>query len=107
MLTRRSMAPSRELHADFCGKHGPPISWDMYRWRYLAEMRDQREAIATLATRVAAGEATTLFCSSACKDAERCHRTLLKELIESRKRMANRGGHEPGGGPRGRSSLLA
>jgi uncharacterized protein YeaO (DUF488 family) len=76
------LGPSRELHAAFYGKHGPPIGWGEYRRRYLAEMRAQGEAIAALAARVAGGETITLLCSSACTDPERCHRTLLKGLVE-------------------------
>ena len=79
---RKQLGPSPELHADFYGKHGPPIGWKEYRRRYLKEMKDQKERIADLARRVAGGETITLLCSSACVDAERCHRTLLKQLIE-------------------------
>ncbi len=75
------LGPSRELHAAFWGKHAPPIGWAEYRRRYLAEMREQREAIASLAARVAAGERMTLLCSSACTDPAHCHRTLLAELV--------------------------
>src|SRR5262245_36229359 len=35
------LGPSRELHADFWGKHGPPITWTAFRRRYLGEMRSQ------------------------------------------------------------------
>jgi uncharacterized protein YeaO (DUF488 family) len=76
------LGTSRELHADYYGKHGPPIGWTEYKKRYLAEMRDQREAIAASAARVADGERITLLCSSACTNAEKCHRTLMKGLIE-------------------------
>jgi uncharacterized protein YeaO (DUF488 family) len=78
-----NLGPSRELHADYYGKHGPPISLGEYRRRYLAEMRGQQRAIATWAAWGTAGETITLLCSSACVDPARCHRTLLKELIES------------------------
>jgi uncharacterized protein YeaO (DUF488 family) len=82
------LGPSRELHAAFYGKNGPPISWTEYRRRYLQEMemREQAERIAALAQRVAGGERIALLCSSACVDAQRCHRALLKELIEERLR---------------------
>ena len=76
-----NLGPSRELHADYYGKHGPPISWDVYRKRYLEEMRSLTEAIAELAKRVRGGETITLLCSSACENAMRCHRTLLKDMI--------------------------
>ncbi len=78
-----ALGPSRQLHADFYGKQGPPIGWPEYRRRYLHEMRAQRELIDDLAARVHGGETITLLCSSACTDAARCHRTLLKQLIES------------------------
>ena len=79
------LGPSRELHAAFYGKDGPPIGWAEYRRRYLAEMREQREAIASLAARVAGGERITLLCSSACFDPSHCHRTLLANLVVSGK----------------------
>lgn len=78
----RTLAPSRELHADFYGKHGEPIAWPVYRRRYLKEMRSQSERIAELVSLVASGRTLTLLCSTACTDPARCHRTLLKELIE-------------------------
>ena len=86
----KDLGPSRDLHAAFYGKHGAPIGWDEYRRRYLEEMKDQAEAITELAQRVAAGETITLLCSSACEDALRCHRVLLRELIE--KEAARRSG---------------
>lgn len=75
------LGPSRELHADFYGKHGPPIGWPEFRRRYIAEMKGQREKIAGLAARVAGGETITLLCSSACTDPGRCHRSLLRGLV--------------------------
>ncbi len=78
----KTLGPSRELHADFYGKHGAPIAWEEYRRRYLAEIRGQAALIEQLAARVRQGETVTLLCSSACVDEEHCHRTLLKELIE-------------------------
>jgi len=45
-------------------------------------MRTQGGAIADLARRVARGETITLLCSSACVREDRCHRSLLKALIE-------------------------
>jgi uncharacterized protein YeaO (DUF488 family) len=78
------LGPSRDLHADFYGKRGPPIGWSDYRRRYLAEMKDQENAIGALAARVAGGQTITLLCSSACTDPERCHRTLLRTLVEEK-----------------------
>jgi uncharacterized protein YeaO (DUF488 family) len=76
------LGPSRELHAAHYGKRGVPLAWAEYTKRYLAEMLAQRGTIVAIAVRVAAGERLTLLCSSACTDPERCHRTLLKGLIE-------------------------
>jgi uncharacterized protein YeaO (DUF488 family) len=78
------LGPSRELHADFYGKNGPPIGWDEYRRRYLDEMKANEEVIDELAKLAAEGKTITLLCSSACTDASHCHRTLLKQLIEAR-----------------------
>jgi uncharacterized protein YeaO (DUF488 family) len=84
-LWRADLGPSRELHAAFYGKNDQkPITWDEYKRRYLEEMKGQAEEIDLLAEMVAGGKTLTLLCSSACEDAEHCHRTLLKGLIEER-----------------------
>ena len=80
----QDLAPSRQLHADYYGKKGAPIDWPTYRRRYLEEMASQGEYIDELASLVEQGKTVTLLCSSACVDAERCHRALLKGLIEER-----------------------
>ena len=90
----KDLGPSPELHADFYGKRGPPISFEEYQRRYLQEMRAQRSRITGLADRVRSGEPLTLLCSSACVDPLRCHRTLLKRLIEA---AAKRSGARHGG----------
>lgn len=77
-----ALGPSRALHADFYGKNGPPLAWPRFRARYLEEMRAQRPAIDELAARVRAGETLTLLCSRQCEDERRCHRTLLRALVE-------------------------
>jgi len=76
------LGPSKELHAAAYGKTGFPMPWLTYQAAYIREMRQQKEAIAELAKRVLAGETITLLCSSACVRESRCHRSLLKELIE-------------------------
>ena len=78
----KELGPSRALHGDWYGKHGPPITLDEFKRRYLQEMEAQTTRIRELAERVAAGTPITLLCSSACVDASRCHRTLLRGLIE-------------------------
>jgi uncharacterized protein YeaO (DUF488 family) len=76
------LGPSRALHAAVYGKSGAPISWDEYRTRYLREMEARRTRIEELAARVRTGETITLLCSSACTEDARCHRSLLRQLIE-------------------------
>ena len=57
------------------------LSWPEFRERYRSEMAspEKRALIKELAKR-AKEETLTLLCS--CRDANRCHRTVLKELIE-------------------------
>ena len=90
------LGPSRQLHADFYGKHGPPITWEQYRERYLEEMKAQAELIDELAKLVSEGKHVTLLCSSACEDEAHCHRSLLRQLIEANlpKNAAAGGAHE-------------
>jgi uncharacterized protein YeaO (DUF488 family) len=77
------LGPSKALHAAVYGKTGTPIPWPLYVERYLQEMRGQNMFIRGLAEHVRAGETVTLLCSSACSDEQRCHRTLLRDLIEA------------------------
>lgn len=76
------LGPSRALHAKVYGKNGEPIHWPTYRSAYLLEMRAQVDKIQALAGRVKGGETITLLCSSQCIRESRCHRSLLRELIE-------------------------
>jgi uncharacterized protein YeaO (DUF488 family) len=78
----RELGPSRKLLADFQGKNGPPLPWHEFRSRYLEEMASQQDRIGALAQRVSNGETVTLLCSKSCTDVSRCHRSLLKELID-------------------------
>lgn len=77
------LAPSVALHAAAYGKGVLMIPWPTYRVRYLTEMPKQKEIIMALADRVCSGETITLLCSSACERESRCHRSLLRELIET------------------------
>jgi uncharacterized protein YeaO (DUF488 family) len=80
---RPELGPPRELHAAVYTESATPIPWAQYRRHYLQEQRKNKELIASLAKRVAGGETITLLCSSACVRESRCHRSILKELIES------------------------
>ena len=77
-----ALGPSKELHRAYFPKSGSPISWTGYRARYLNEQRANRELIEDLAHRSKSGETITLLCTSICDRESRCHRSLLKELIE-------------------------
>ena len=54
-----------------------------FRRRYRTEMHREpaRALVRALADRVAGGETVTLLCSSSCTDEQRCHRTMLRELM--------------------------
>lgn len=78
-----NLGPSKALHAAAYGKNGLQMGWDTYRVSYLREMQAEQAAIATLAKRVDAGETVTLLCSSSCLREARCHRSLLKALLEA------------------------
>ncbi len=79
------LGPSRDLHAAAYGKNGVHVGWEIYRKRYLAEMRspEAQRRIAELQNLLAEGKTITLLCSSACERESRCHRSLLAELLES------------------------
>jgi uncharacterized protein YeaO (DUF488 family) len=95
-----NLGPSKKLHAAFYGKNGQtPLGWDEYRRLYLEEMKEQEKDIDFLAGKVASGQTITLLCSSACTDETHCHRTLLKQLIETR--VAQRAGTIGSESPRG------
>lgn len=79
------LGPSRDLHAAFWGKSGaPPLDFATYEQRFLQEMQTQTFHLRALIDRHRAGETITLLCSSACRDESRCHRSILRRLIESR-----------------------
>lgn len=79
----KELAPSAELLAAFQGKDRPAIGWSTYRIGYVKEVRAQQATINELAQRVNSGESLTLLCASTCTRENRCHRSILKELIES------------------------
>jgi len=57
------------------------VSWPTFRSRYLASLRDdgKQALVNELAKRAKKGK-VTLLCG--CRDPNRCHRAILKELIE-------------------------
>ncbi len=77
------LAPTAELHAAAYGKGREAVGWSTYKAAYLKQMLAQRPLIQQLAQRALGGEVLTLLCSSQCARESRCHRSLLKELIEA------------------------
>ena len=61
---------------------GPNIAAELAK--YLPATAVAASDNAELAQRVQGGETITLLCSSACTRESRCHRSLLRELIEAR-----------------------
>ncbi len=77
------LGPSKDLHREVYTDASSPIPWPQYRRHYIHEQKANKQIIDDLAKRVAAGETITLLCSSACTRESRCHRSILKELIEA------------------------
>jgi uncharacterized protein YeaO (DUF488 family) len=79
----KALAPSEELHAAAYGKDGPAIDFAEYTRRFREEMSGQRYWIEGFANHLRRGDTITLLCSSACTDPARCHRSLVKEMLEA------------------------
>ena len=72
----RELAPSEQLRVAYL--HGG-MPWETYAQKYVEEVGPRRHLMAQLVRQVQ-GQTVTLLCS--CKDEARCHRTLLKGLVE-------------------------
>ena len=80
---RPELGPSKALHGAVYTQEASKIPWPRYRAQYIAEQKVNQQLIESLAQRIAAGQMITLLCSSACVRESRCHRSILRELIES------------------------
>jgi uncharacterized protein YeaO (DUF488 family) len=80
------LGPTKELHAAAYGKGGVPVNWPLYRGRYLMEMRRQRRGDRGARRAVARRRDDHAPVLVACTRESRCHRSLLKELIEAAER---------------------
>lgn len=76
------LGPSKALHGAVYTESASKIPWPQYRRQYLDEQRKNIALIESLAAEVRSEKTVTLLCSSACVRESRCHRSLLKELIE-------------------------
>ncbi len=74
------LGPSLPLLTDY--RKGK-IGWPELAQRYRREMADRPEVLAKAAALAKAGD-LTLLCG--CQDETQCHRTLLKEILESQTR---------------------
>jgi len=79
----KALGPSEELHAAAYGKGGVALELAEYERRFLEEMTRQRYWIEGFAAHLRRGDTITLLCSSACVDPARCHRTIVKTLLET------------------------
>ncbi|MEX0785366.1 MAG: DUF488 family protein [Dehalococcoidia bacterium] len=77
----KELGPSRELLRAF---QSGDVDWREYTRRYRAEISEKPDLLDAVARRAKRGT-VTLICW--CKDASRCHRTLLSEIVGQR--MAN------------------
>lgn len=89
----KRLAPSAGLLDAFLGKRRvagrlmakgqKPIPWQQYVQRFLEEMRapEAQAVLGEFATRSRRGETITLLCY--CEDENRCHRSLVRDLIVS------------------------
>jgi uncharacterized protein YeaO (DUF488 family) len=73
----KELGTQRELISEW--KAGR-VSWEEFRMRYLEGLRGKEQLLRELAEEAKKGT-ITLLCS--CRDAEHCHRYLLKEAIEA------------------------
>jgi uncharacterized protein YeaO (DUF488 family) len=83
-----ALSPSIELHAAVYGKDQPAITWSEYERRFREEMKRQTYWLRSFADRLKAGHTITLLCSSACTDESRCHRSLVRAMLEDLARAA-------------------
>jgi uncharacterized protein YeaO (DUF488 family) len=71
------------------GWNSGDISWDEFARRYREAMADEGDKILDIARR-ANKETITLLCG--CKEENRCHRSLLKRMIERAQRRLRQKG---------------
>ncbi len=73
---QRALAPSADLLRSY---QSEAVAWEEFARRYRTEVGAQPGALADLQRRADNGT-VTLLCG--CHDESRCHRTLLKEIVE-------------------------
>jgi uncharacterized protein YeaO (DUF488 family) len=77
-----SLSPSESLLKHFFPLHDE-ASWKAFKRRFMAEMK-QTEAKRNLDLLAALSHQTDFAIGCYCKDESRCHRSILRELLEQR-----------------------
>lgn len=75
-----TLAPSAQLMGDI---HAERLSWSTFSKRYVAEMR-KPEASRALDLLAALSRSGNFSVGCYCEDEARCHRSLLRQLLEER-----------------------
>lgn len=75
------LGPSRSLLKAF---QSGTADWEAYSRAYLREMSSKPDLVEAVRARAVTGT-VTLLCS--CRDENRCHRTLLKGIVEATLRL--------------------
>jgi uncharacterized protein YeaO (DUF488 family) len=77
-LWSKEIAPSTELRKWF---HREGADWKEFRRRYLAELKNHRDEIELLRSKIRQGPVTLVF---SARDREQNHAVILKEILERR-----------------------
>jgi uncharacterized protein YeaO (DUF488 family) len=75
-LWPKEIAPSPELRKWF---HREGADWKEFRRRYLAELKNHRDEIELLRSKIRQGPVTLVF---SARDSEQNHAVILKEILE-------------------------
>ena len=72
----KEFGPSLELLTDW---RDGRISWEQFEQRYISQVQGKGDLVADLVDK-AQNQTVTVLCS--CREEERCHRILLKRVVE-------------------------
>ena len=79
-LWPKEIAPSPELRKWF-HREGEGADWKEFRRRYLAELKNHRDEIELLRSKIRQGPVTLVF---SARDREQNHAVILMEILERR-----------------------
>ena len=78
-----NLAPSEKLLTESAASLGDEKGWRSFRRRFLGEMKSS-EAKRVLDVLAALSHQTNFSIGCYCEDESRCHRSILRELLEAR-----------------------